>query len=516
MEKLKRDIKTDYLARAKELAPFYTYRFPPNDYIDQGAYFADIIADRAPQALDRETLAETLRTQNAHLPNAEAVLANIELLRKDNTWTITTGHQLVLMGGPLYVLYKIATAIRMAEFAAEKHPEHHFVPVFWMASEDHDWEEINHYYTGFEEKHTYSGAFEGAVGRHVFGDEITDLLASAPAKYARHFRQGVTLSAAMRGLMHDLFGQYGLVIIDADDPALKSLLKPWMLREVRSDGMVDAMRHTNELLETAGYKQQVHPRPVNLFYLTDSTRDLVVPTESGFGLKIGTKTWTQGEIEAEIEAYPERFSPNVAMRPLYQEIILPNLAYVGGWGELSYWLQLKSAFAHMNVHFPLLVPRMHATLLTAEQADALQDLGLEASDLAQPLHLLQQQYQDAHWDSGPLHAHNAQVLDSYAALADYLESIDPTLAISLRGEHTRVQKQVDKLEKKVRKALRNKNPKPYAALAALKAAVQPDRQSQQRVLNFTVFAQDDAQPLLDAIFAHCQPDAYTDAWIQLP
>ncbi|MEM0999774.1 MAG: bacillithiol biosynthesis cysteine-adding enzyme BshC [Bacteroidota bacterium] len=511
MKTPKADLKSDYLSGAEALRPFYQYAFPPSDY-------AGILRDKASDPMDRATLADELLRQNRELPDAAATLANIEQLRDNRTFTVTTGHQLVMLGGPMYTLYKIASTIRLAEIIQQKHPEYPVVPVFWMATEDHDWAEINHFHSSFTQRRTYRGSFRGAVGRHLLEPSIESVLpADLDAALKACFVPGRKYAEAFRAFIHQLFGATGLVIVDADTPVLKRLFLPAMRRELSATGMFAHIDATNQRLEALGYKQQIFPRPVNLFYLGNGDRELIERTAEGdFHLKGSDTVISATDLQARLEAHPEDFSPNVACRPLYQETILPNLAYVGGWAETSYWMQLREAFEAAGINFPLLVPRMHATLLTPTQAEEANRLEIPPADLGRSLHDLHEAHLDRHWTDAELQEHFGEIHTAYQHLAEHIQAIDPTLAISVRANWARTAKKFHRLKKKVRKSLRNQQPKPYEAISLLKNAVSPEHRQQQRVLNFTAFSDFTAVELVAVILEHCHPDQYADQWIILP
>lgn len=476
-----------------------------------------LIQARAAVAVPRDVLVQELRMQNQHLPAGTKVMDNIAALTSPATFAITTGHQVCLMGGPMFTLYKIASAIAMARDLGERFPAHRFVPVLWMATEDHDSEEVNHFFHRFEEKVVYPAEFVGPVGRHVLQPSIAEVLpASLPADLKAFYSPGATMAEAFRGLMHHLFGQFGLVIIDADRAVLKQQFSSIMARELEGTGVAAPVRATTAHLETLGFKAQIFPRDINLFYIGDGNRRLIDRNEGGFKLKDGDKSWSKDEILAELQAHPEHFSPNVALRPAYQETLLPNLAYIGGWAEVAYWMQLRDGMRSIGVFYPMVVPRLHATLVSTPQAKSWEALGLPLQALAQPLHILNDQYLMQNWDDAPLEAGIAEVDAAFAALASLVEAIDPTQASGVRAEQTRSSNAFDNLRKKLRKSIRNRNPQPYLAIAALKNAIEPENAQQQRTLNFTAFPSTDPLTLAQIIVQNALWSQPTTQWITLP
>ncbi|MEM9984909.1 MAG: bacillithiol biosynthesis BshC, partial [Bacteroidota bacterium] len=244
-------IKPDYLNSAEELKPFHHY---PLRHLD----FGQIIHDKKNSRLDRNTLVGVLKDQYQGIEVNDLVKNNLESLREENTFTVTTGHQLVLFGGPLFTVYKIMSTIRLTEKLKLEHPQHHFVPVFWIHTEDHDYEEINHYYLDFGEKRTYPGQFQTKVGAHLLEERIRDF---APQNFApdlvQAYQPGQSLAQATRLFFHTLFQEYGLVILDADDARLKQVFAQVMLQEVESQPTQSAVNSTSRALELAGYTTQI-------------------------------------------------------------------------------------------------------------------------------------------------------------------------------------------------------------------------------------------------------------------
>jgi bacillithiol synthase len=506
----KRELKQSYLAGDPDLLTLAAWPWPLHDY-------APLMAARDAAPVSRSLLVEALLSQNEGLPDSQITRSQIELLSAKTTYTVTTGHQVCLLGGPMFTLYKVASTIALAQKLKAKYPQLDFVPVLWMATEDHDWEEVNHFHGSFTEKTTYPGTFQGPVGRHLLAPSIASFFPQGiPDPISSHYRPGRPMAEAFRGLMHRLFGRHGLVILDPDRPALKRTFTRQLRMELERQGMADPVRATTARMEEMGFKPQIHPREINLLYIGHGGREPLEFIAGTFRLKDGSRQWSEAGILEELQESPENFSPNVALRPVYQESILPNLAVIGGWAEVSYWLQLKGGFERMGVPFPLLVPRLHATLLTRSQAAAMAELGLPPDSISEPLHSLNDRYLQQTWDETPLKEAIHHVQKAYAGLAELVESIDPTLATGIRAEQARHSNSLESLPKKVRKSIRNRNPLPYHQILALKNAIEPENQPQQRILNFTAFDSIDPLTLVDVILDHARNMKSSHQWITLP
>jgi bacillithiol synthase len=378
----------DYVNHNPALAPFYGHK-------PDVASYEDVIAeknyDNSFRAVLVESLREQYKTAGIALKNAKAVSAAIDSLLDPATFTVTTGHQLCLFTGPLYFIYKILTTITWCEELKKKYPQHHFVPVFWMASEDHDFAEVNHFYVNNEKIEWNIDSRQQPVGRLPINDfdaVASALLSKAENDFARKqletfigfYTSSGNLAEATRKLVHHLFGDKGLVILDADTPALKKLFIPYIKKDILEQSNFAHLQETSNELRRH-YKTQVNGREINFFYLHKTGRKLIRQEKDRFFVEDTPLSFSRSEIEQDIAAHPENYSPNVIMRPLYQEAILPNLSYVGGPGEIAYWLQLKRVFDNNKISFPILTLRNFVMLVKEQHKNALQRLGLTIEDL---------------------------------------------------------------------------------------------------------------------------------------
>ena len=375
----------DYLNQDENLKQFYN-RFPS---IDE---FANQIIEKESNynSNHRRLLVEVLKDQYRQINTSEETIQNIESLSSDKTFTITTGHQLNLFTGPLYFLYKIVSTINLCEELREKYPDYNFVPIYWMATEDHDFDEIN-FFKFKDQKVSWNSDQTGGVGRFstnglddVFEQFSSLIVESNNAEYLRKLFEKAyvdhdNLADATRYLANELFKDYGLVIVDADNPKLKTTLIPHITNELLDNRAANAVRKTNSLL--AEYSIQVNPRDINLFYLHEGIRERIVFEHETYSVLNTDISFTKDEILSEVQKYPERFSPNVLIRPLYQEVLLPNLCYIGGGGELAYWLQLKSYFDESQISYPILLLRNSVQVISTKQRNKLGKLNISLEEL---------------------------------------------------------------------------------------------------------------------------------------
>lgn len=507
-----RNLREDYLSGAAPLRPFYEHSPTDPD-------FEAIAEAKLSEDIDRQLLARVIREQYEAegLDPGDAVTRNLDRLAHPQSLTITTGHQLVLYGGPLFTVYKILSVIRLAEDLSARWADRPVLPIFWIHTEDHDFEEINHYFLSYTDKRTYTGAFRTMVGAHVLTEDIEAVRPAAlSAALQQAYLPGRSMRAAFRCFIHELFREYGLLILDAADARLKARFEPVAWQDLQQQMARDSVNHTSAAMSQAGYKNQIHPREINLFYLDEQGRDRIVE-ENGHYKPLGRDTaWSAEELRQLLQAHPERFSPNVSLRPLYQEMILPNLAYIGGWGELSYWLQLRDLFERAGVHFPLLLPRMSGTVVPASHAARWAQLGFTPPDIRQPLHQLYDRYLPQVWDPAGFDQHVSNILESLQSLHQYVEGeISPTLARSADALHTKNQQFLSNLKKKAGKVMRHRHPEAFRSIAQIKAELQPDGVVQERVFSLATIAQwMEPKAFVRFLYERCQPmDLDHQIWI---
>ncbi|WP_299129673.1 bacillithiol biosynthesis cysteine-adding enzyme BshC [uncultured Winogradskyella sp.] len=383
------DFICDYLDEKPDLKALY-HNFPTLKNFEK-----QIEAKRQSKDVSessRAVLVNVLKQQYNALETSELTLKNIEDLQLNNTYSITTGHQLNLFTGPLYFLHKIISTINLTKQLKEAYPDCNFVPIYWMASEDHDFDEIN-YFNFKGKKIQWNSDQSGAVGHFSTKglDKVFDVISAefGQGKYADQlkvwFKEAYlnhnTLAEATHYLANALFGKYGLVILDADHSALKQLFIPQMKVELLEKTAYEQVSKTNKTLEDLNLKIQVNPREINLFYMYNGLRERIVVLGDTYSVLETNLSWNKDELLKHLQEYPERFSPNVIMRPLYQEVILPNLCYIGGGGEMIYWLQLKSNFEAQGVTFPMLLLRNSALIKTKKQSEKLKKLNISIGDL---------------------------------------------------------------------------------------------------------------------------------------
>ncbi len=434
---------------------------------------------------NRKKLIQVLTDQYQHLD----AVPTFELLNDERTFTVTTGHQLNLFTGPLYVIYKIITTINLARKLKSTYPTYHFIPVYWMASEDHDFEEINHF-NFLDRTFTWLNNQKGAVGRFDL-TEMIPFFKDLPATHSiftEAYTTSQKLSDAVRKYMHALFGAHGLVCLDADDAALKSIFTPVLQTDLFENAHLSLVEEKNQALLNLGYKPQINAREINLFYLTSGGRDRIEKEGDRFNVLNQPISFSKAEMEMEIQSFPERFSPNVVLRPLYQEMILPNLAYVGGPAEVTYWLQLKGIFDQHNIPFPIILPRNFGLLIKPKQRERMNKLGVDPFDLFQNDLDLKRNFVDKNSPHDLSLSREINALQPIVKdLISKVHAIDVTLEQSVLAQQKKWNNELEKLEKKIRKAEEKNQEIRVRQLQTLKNQLFPSGQWQERHDNFLTF-----------------------------
>lgn len=472
----------DYIQDDKKLRPFYNLSPTISS-------FKEAASGRTFTAEKRVLLSETIRDQYAELPIKDVVSHNISSLKDSNTFTITTGHQLNIFTGPLYFIYKIVTVINACKSLKKEYPDSNFVPVYWMASEDHDFEEINHFIL-FGKEHHWNTDQKGPVGRFSTSS-IKTLIDSIPEKlpmFEEAYSKGETLAAATRIFVHELFGDEGLVVVDGDSHGLKQSFSAIIKDDLLHSSAHKLVVETSEALDSQGYKNQGFPREINFFYMEDGLRERITKDEDYYEVLNTDIRFTEAEILQLLETSPEKFSPNVIMRPLYQEVILPNLAYIGGPAEIAYWLQLKAVFEHYAVDFPVLMPRNFALIVTKNSINKIEKLAVTLQDLFLPIQDLKNKYIEKNGKNGIQLEEEKQMLErAFEKIALKAEETDKSLKGFVEAEATKTFKSIENIVKRLHKAEEKNQEVSMNQLDNLKEKLFPGNGLQERKENILTF-----------------------------
>jgi len=478
----------DYIQQKETLKEFYSL-FPALDNFETQIR----LKKESYPAAHRSTLVSSLQTQYKNLSQKDAVKQNLKLLSDSNTFTITTGHQLNIFTGPLYFIYKIATVINSCKALKKKFPDQNFVPVYWMASEDHDYDEIK-YFKLYGKKYTWETDQQGAVGRFN-PKSIENLLKEIPGDitvFKHAYVKHNTLSEAVRYYVNELFGEEGLIVIDADDHNLKKLFQPVITEDLFDHTPKKLVDEKDQQLEALGYHHQIFPRDNNYFLLYKNLRSRIEEKENRFYVLETDIQFSKEEIAKLIESEPEKFSPNVILRPLYQEVILPNLAYAGGPAEVVYWLQLKGVFDHFKVPFPMLMPRNFAAVIEKNVASKFEKTGMDYNQLFEEKNNLFKRWilKNSHHDLS-LRRESEIIEEQFRTIRDRAGNIDPTLIKFIEAQAKRTSASFEKIEQKMLRAEKRVHSEKLGQLESVKDLLFPNGSPQERIDNFLNFYQKD-------------------------
>jgi len=445
----------------------------------------------------RNRLVAQLKKQYAHLEPSEATRQNIDSLISDDTFTITTGHQLNLFTGPLYFLYKIISVINLSEDLKKKYPKNHFVPVYWMATEDHDFDEIN-YFNFKGKKIVWERESGGAVGElsteglgHVLQILKAEFGATTNAKYLLNLFEEAyvkhdNLADATRYLGDTLFKEQGLVIVDGNDKELKKAFIPFAEKELTGQISHQYITETTKRLTGLGYPEQVHPREINLFYLTEGLRERIIERDGTFYVNETNLSFSASEILEELRSNPERFSPNALLRPLYQEVILPNLCYVGGGGELAYWFQLKDYFENVGVVFPVLLLRNSVLLSSEKFSEKLEKLAVDIEQLFLDQNALRSAYtRQLSTIAIDFSKQKSYLEQQFKELYELAAKTDESFVGAVAAQEKKQRNGLDHLEKRLLKAQKRNLADTLDRLTIIQDDLFPKHSLQERTVNFS-------------------------------
>lgn len=497
----------DYISRNPALRPFY--RHAPDI-----SGLRSSIEERMKFPTDRSLLVDAIRKTHAGTELTEKQHANILALSSPQTFTVCTAHQPNIFSGFLYFVYKILHTVSLAEAFREAAPEFNFVPVFCIGSEDNDLDELSQFRLhGVKRK--WETKQEGAVGRMKVDKSLLDLilqveggLGSEPFGHEiaqilrKAYRLDVCIADATTMLIQQLFAEYGLLVLQPDQPALKRTMIPVFRDELNAQRSFHLVNDTLRQLEPL-YKVQVNPREINLFYLEEGGRHRILREDDLFIVDSTARRFTSAEIHAELDAYPERFSPNVVLRGLYQETILPNIAFIGGGSEIAYWLELQALFDHYRVPYPMLVLRNSFLLVTPVEAGMLEKSGWNAADLFRSdMDLMNDLARQHAMKQLDLRQEITETTGLFARINDIAGGIDPTLIRHVSALEKKSVDRLRELEKKMLRAEKRKHEDASRQLRKIRSALFPGMSLQERYENIMPYYARYGKGIIDCIYQH--------------
>ncbi len=514
----------DYLYEFENVADFYKYDFRiKENYLK---IFKNITERR------REVTSEIssiLQKQYSFTESSDKTKKNIALLSDSKTMAVVTGQQLGIAGGPLYTFYKIITAIKLSQYLSERYDDYNFVPVFWLEGDDHDFNEVRSIKIpddsniirtiGYGEESDEDEAkqsvglisfdesikdFFAALGSTLRQTEFTDILLE---RLKSIYAPGKSFSESFFELLHFYFDRFGLVIFNPLDDNVKSLLKPVFRKEI-----TDFREHTEKLVHISAtleelYHAQVKVKPVNLFLRVDDGRFLIEPVDNEFRLKRKRKTFTPEQLLEILDNEPERFSPNVLLRPICQDYLFPTAFYVGGPGEIAYFAQIKPMYDFYNIPSPIIYPRSSATILEKNIAGILDKFSLEITDIFINIENVKKKIINSISENSVDELFDTmieRIEHEFDQLKEKLFDLDKTIADSSNRYRDKIFNAVNELKDKAEKAQQKKHEVTLRQIDRAAVNLFPDNSLQEREFNFIYFVNKYGEDFIDTIFEKLQ------------
>jgi bacillithiol biosynthesis cysteine-adding enzyme BshC len=477
------------------------------------SHLKSVIEEVAKKPRDRSTLVRILAEQNREFHCSIRTLANIDLLHEDNTLAVVTGQQVGLLGGPLYTLYKIITALKLSERLNANLPEYRFVPIFWLEGEDHDFEEVNNVCVvgpdnrprkidylpiGKGPEKNFGAAGEVRIDASVanFFQQLDEALINTEFKErlletARHYYQsGSTFNKAFVGFINQFFENSGLIFLNPNHSDLKKIVAPIFQREINEHPKVCQLVVDRSAELERRYHAQVKARPINLFLLEPGGRYPIEPAEQDFILKGTKRRMTLDQLRQMATERPELFSPNVVLRPICQDAILPTAVYVGGPSEIAYFAQLKPVYEFFGFTMPIIYPRASATILEEKLEGILEKFDLQLTaffgNIETVMRTVSEQVSDIKVDDlfGRV---GGQIKESLNELRFGINQIDPTLLGALETTTSKIDFQINVLKEKTVNAQKRRNEISLKQVEKVANNVLPFGSLQEREINVTYF-----------------------------
>jgi bacillithiol synthase len=526
----------DYLYEFENVSEFYKYDF--RDKENYGQVFRQIVQSRTKKEIE---LTSVIYKQYRDLPNAsEKTLANISGLSDAKSLAVVTGQQLGLFGGPMYTFYKIITAIKLARQLKERYEEYNFIPVFWLEGDDHDFNEIrwikliNNLNELTEITYAEEIPEDGAkqsVGPLTLSKEIHSVLGKikislretefSPALFSRLseiYSEGKTIKQAFKELVFWLFDEYGLVILDPQDKEIKSLLIPVFMKEIEG-----FREHTQKLVLTSArleevYHAQVKIKPVNLFFSTEDGRYAIEPVDDIFRLRRKRKQFSKEELLETIQKEPERFSPNVLLRPICQDYLLPTALYIAGPSEIAYFAQVTRLYDFFEIITPIIYPRASATIVEKSIQSTMDKFNLELKDIFIKSEVLKDQVIAAVSENNLdnlFEDANKQIELLFDELKTRLFSVDKTISDSSERYRDKVLLSFTDLKNKAIQAQKKKHEISLKQIDKISESLYPSENLQERELNFIYFVNKYGESFLKKLFDEILVNNYEHQIIQI-
>lgn len=489
--------------------------------------------------VDRESLVDVLMKQNRDYGCGSQTLKNIDRLTQDHACAVVTGQQVGLFSGPLYTIYKSLTAIKLAEHL-NQNCRGSYVPVFWLASDDHDFAEIDHINLLNEDNQIEKIHYESPLShlkipasKLILTSEISNCIQrlhgltrnsefkpNILSHLSDAYQADLSFAEAFARWMTHLFKSYGLVFVDASHSDLKKLGKKVFAHEIAgySPSTKQALE-TSDKLKQAGYHTQIqlHEGILNLF-LAEKERKTIQSKGDDFFVKGTEQTYIKSELLALPDEKPEIFSPNVLLRPIYQDALLPTVAYIGGPGEIAYFAQMKGVYESFGLPMPVIYPRKTVTLIEKHVDNVLKKYDINVRDIWEDT---DKKIQEISKKQIPVsideifRAASSHLGQDLQSIKKEIMGFDPTLEKSVDLASRRMDQQMKFLEEKILRAAKKRNKTVTQQLQKAKNNLYPGNRLQERVLNIVPFLIKYDYVFLDKLYQAIDMENYDHQVIKL-
>lgn len=466
----------------------------------------------------RQLLVEVLKKQYDKISMKDQYLSLIDHLKSDKTFTVITAHQPVLFGGPLYVPYKIASAIQLAKRIHASNAQNDIIPVFVIGGEDHDFEEVNHchIYGKMVNWHSESGSSVGRMsleGLEASISEVESILGLPKSDIdvvhllkSCFLNDELNYAEAYQKFIVSLFGEYGLLVANMDDKSFKTAFMPYIKEEILHSPSKTLVESQQSIKAKAGLGTQTFVRDINVFFVSKTHRSVILKEEDNFIIREEDEIWTRDEMIKRIESEPQNFSPNVVMRPIYQEFIFPNIAYIGGGGELSYWAERRSQFEHFDLDFPVLVRRASAMHLEPFIQKRMSDLNLAIEELSKGRHkIMEEKVREETSIDNDINALSSKVLQEFSKLVEVLNTQSESLGKYAMSEERKLEKTLESFQSKSIRELKKENDVLIGKIDKIFDQLFPGNGLQERHDNFLSYLNRNGQEYLNFLVENLDP-----------
>jgi bacillithiol biosynthesis cysteine-adding enzyme BshC len=525
----------DYLYEFDNVSEYYTHSFRNKDN------YLKVIRNITESTYNISSqISSVLKQQYSSVNSSELTQKNIELLSQPKTVAIVTGQQLGIFGGPLYTFYKAITAIKLSKYLSERYDDNNFVPVFWMESDDHDFNEVRSTKIIDDNNNTINLDYaeeldedeaKQSVGHLKLDDSINNLFKALNGTLRdtefkqplinllkKSYKVGNTFKDAFKELLLALFDEYGLVLLDPQDKNIKELLKPIFKKEI-----IDFRQHTEKLVYISAkleeiYHAQVKVKPVNLFLAVDDGRFSIEPVENEFRLKRKRKSFTQEQLVEIVENEPERLSPNVLLRPICQDYLLSTAFYIAGPSEISYFAQVQPLYELYNLTAPIIYPRSSATIVEQSIAKTLDKHDISINEIFIDVESLKKKIVDSVAETSveDVFANISNEVElAFDRLRENLFDLDKTIADGSKKYRDKIINSLNELKSKAEKAQQKKYEVTLRQIDRAAANIFPNSNLQERELNYINFANKYGDEFLKHVFNEIQINKFEHQIIEL-